>query len=165
MPRGRRGSGERRDRPDNNSPDTGAYVIVFRLSDRTEVAVGCLGTFILEAGLYAYVGSAMNGLRARTDRHLHGGARKHWHIDHLLPLTSERSALLIRSEADIECTVAGVVQAWEGVTTPIKGFGSSDCRCRSHLFCLVDEEKMHIASRLSSGLEGREVLVVGPSRA
>lgn len=162
MPRGKKGRGERPRGMDNGRTDTGAYVILFRLGDRTQVTVGRLGTFVLEAGLYAYVGSAMNGLGARTDRHLRGGERKHWHIDHLLPLSSERTALLVPSKEDIECRVAEVVQGWEGTSMPIKGFGSSDCHCLSHLFCLSEDGTQHLAHRLSSCLGEKEVLIVGP---
>lgn len=106
---------------------TGAYVMLFRMNEHRSVAVGRLGVFDLPEGWYAYVGSAMNGLKARTDRHLQGARRKHWHIDHLLPLASERSALLVPSDVNIECRIAEVIQGWEGTTMPIKGFGSSDC--------------------------------------
>ncbi len=165
MPRGTKGSGERGKRAVNDSTIPGAYVILFKLSDRTKVTVGRLGTFILEVGLYAYVGSAMNGLRARTERHLKGGASKHWHIDHLLPLSSERTALLVPSDVDIECRIAEIIQGWEGTSMPIKGFGSSDCHCRSHLFSLTEDETKHLASRLSSCLGAREVLIIDPSHA
>jgi Uri superfamily endonuclease len=136
----------------------GAYVILFTLNDRTTVTVGRLGTFVLEAGFYAYVGSAMNGLRARTDRHLQGARRRHWHIDHLLPLASERSAFLVPSDVDIECRIAETIQAWKGTTMPIKGFGSSDCHCHSHLFHLMGDDARCLASRLSSDLGGTKVI-------
>jgi Uri superfamily endonuclease len=159
MPRGIKGSGERRERAGTESKMPGAYVILFRLGDRTKVTVGRLGTYVLEAGSYAYVGSAMNGLRARTDRHLRGGTKKHWHIDHILPLSSERKALLVPSEVDIECRIAEIIQGWEGTSLPIQGFGSSDCHCLSHLFFMSEEVTQHLASRLSSCL-GRQVIIV-----
>jgi sugar fermentation stimulation protein A len=137
---------------------TGAYVMLFRMNEHRSVAVGRLGVFDLPEGWYAYVGSAMNGLKARTDRHLQGARRKHWHIDHLLPLASERSALLVPSDVNIECRIAEVIQGWEGTTMPIKGFGSSDCHCRSHLFHLMEDDARCLASRLSSDLEGMKVI-------
>jgi Uri superfamily endonuclease len=100
------------------------------------VQVGRLGTFDLEAGTYAYVGSAMNGLEARTRRHLEGGRRKRWHIDYLMGLAKDKEALLFPSPIDIECDLAGRLRSLPGTSEPLAGFGSSDCRCRSHLFRL-----------------------------
>jgi Uri superfamily endonuclease len=94
--------------------------------------------FDLEAGRYAYVGSALNGLEARTRRHLGGGGTKRWHIDYLMELSSDREAILLPSDVDIECSVADRVRSLPGASEPIAGFGSSDCRCRSHLFRLDD---------------------------
>ncbi len=147
---------------EGKGPLTGAYVILFRLEDDARATVGRLGTFDVAAGRYAYVGSAMNGLISRTERHLRGGSKKHWHIDHLLPLASERAALLVPSDVDLECRIARIIGAWDDVSVPIPRFGSSDCRCPAHLFRLDERSVPRIASRLSAELGGRRVL--GPSR-
>lgn len=138
---------------------TGAYVMLFRMNEHRSVAVGRLGVFDLPEGWYAYVGSAMNGLKARTDRHLRGDGRKRWHVDYVLPLSQERFAILIPSGTDIECQVAGLISSWDGTRVPIKGFGSSDCRCPSHLFLLGSEDP-EIGPRLSCGLGQRTVIRV-----
>lgn len=136
---------------------TGAYVMLFRMNEHRSVAVGRLGVFDLPEGWYAYVGSAMNGLKARTDRHLRCDGRKRWHIDYVLPLSQERFAFLIPSDTDIECRVADLISSWDGTKVPIRGFGSSDCRCPSHLFLLGSEDP-EIGKRLSSGLGKRNVI-------
>ena len=51
----------------------------------------------------------------------------------------DRRAYLIPSAQDIECVLAGTIAQLPAVTTPIRGFGSSDCRCGSHLFLLEQE--------------------------
>lgn len=63
---------------------------------------------------------------------------KRWHIDYLTSVAEEREALLVPSEKNIECSLARRLRSLSGVSEPIPGFGSSDCRCRSHLF-LIDE--------------------------
>lgn len=115
--------------------------------------VGRLGEFDLEEGRYAYVGSALNGLEARTRRHLEGGGRKRWHIDYLMELATEREALLLPSDIDIECSLAGRLRSMPGTSEPIAGFGSSDCLCRSHLF-LLDDRAYDTLKRRASRIRG-----------
>lgn len=141
----------------------GAYIILFRMVEGRNLTIGRLGTFDVETGWYAYVGSALSGLEARTERHLRADGRRRWHIDHLLPYAVERTALLIPSDMDIECEVAAVVRGLRGTTVPIPGFGSSDCRCVSHLFHLSDETVPHLRSMVSTGLRGRQVIIKAPS--
>jgi sugar fermentation stimulation protein A len=115
---------------------TGAYVFLFSLPEAGQSVIGRLGTFSLPKGRYAYVGSALNGLEPRVGRHLRRGGKKHWHIDHLTERAVGMSAYLVLSERDIECQLSAAVGALPGAIEPVKGFGSSDCRCRSHLFFL-----------------------------
>ncbi len=157
MPRGRKVGSEEEEAATAGSRMTGAYVMMFRMSEHRSVVVGRLGVYDLQEGWYAYVGSAMNGLKARTGRHLRCDGRKRWHIDYVLPLSQERFAFLIPSDTDIECRVADLISSWDGTKVPIKGFGSSDCRCPSHLFLLGSEDP-EIGKRLSSGLGKRNVI-------
>jgi len=120
------------------------------------VRIGKLGVFDLEAGRYAYVGSALNGLEARTRRHLTGQGKKRWHIDHLMAVAEEREALLIPSEVDIECSLAGRLRSLPGASEPITGFGSSDCRCRSHLFFLAPQAAARVKELFTPAGEGAE---------
>jgi Uri superfamily endonuclease len=94
-----------------------------------------LGTYELQPGYYIYVGSAWGpgGLAARLNRHLHGSAHKQWHIDYLRQLT-QPAAVWLAADKKVECTWAQVFQHHTGINTPIPGFGSSDCRCVTHLF-------------------------------
>ena len=66
----------------------GAYCLCIIVKEEVIVEVGTLGRHIFTPGRYIYVGSAMNGLEARVQRHLytsHGVLRSiHWHIDYLL---------------------------------------------------------------------------------
>jgi Uri superfamily endonuclease len=55
-----------------------------------------------------------------------------------MELSVDREAILLPSDVDIECSIAVRIRSLPGVSEPIPGFGSSDCRCRSHLFLLDD---------------------------
>ncbi len=109
----------------------GAYVLILKNSSVTEIEVGALGRISFKRGYYAYVGSAMGGLRRRLKRYLEKPARLHWHIDYLLK--DERFSVV-----EIVCVFA---DAEEIISTmlckyfePVKGFGATDSPQESHLF-------------------------------
>lgn len=83
-------------------------------------------------GFYVYIGSAMNSLAPRLNRHLSNDKKMHWHIDYLLksPDCHIRDILFNISEERIECKLAKSISK-EGEEIP--RFGSSDCSCNSHL--------------------------------
>jgi len=110
--------------------------MLFRLPRDVAVRVGGLGVQVFNVGRYAYVGSAMSGLEPRVRRHLNASGAKRWHIDYLMGHSVERRALLFISDEDLECYLARVVRNLPGTTEPMRGFGSSDCACRTHLFRL-----------------------------
>jgi len=115
----------------------GVYVLVISVSKDISVNVGALGAVNFEKGLYAYVGSAQNSLGKRIKRHLRRAKRKFWHIDYLLDDDNVKILKVFHRNAEKsdECKIANVIS--ERVV-PIKGFGSSDCKCKSHLFKLKD---------------------------
>jgi len=115
----------------------GTYALIIHVPFDVEISVGALGRRSFRAGFYVYVGSAMGGLRERIQRHLREDKRLYWHIDYLL--TRARVVDLILAEGRGEC---GVAEALSAKLQPIDGFGSSDCRCRSHLFYHPD--KLHL---------------------
>ncbi len=112
----------------------GTYTLCIELDAPSTIKIGALGAHKLPAGAYAYTGSAFGaGGFSRVDRHyeLAAGERetRHWHIDYLLGHGNATITGDIRTpEEDIECLVAA-----ELPTSPVSGFGSSDCNCRSHL--------------------------------
>jgi Uri superfamily endonuclease len=111
----------------------GIYVLLISIAKNISVSVGALGDKSFQEGLYAYVGSAQNNLEKRVERHLRRVKRKFWHIDYLL---SNRQTEILRvfyrrAGRLEECRIA---EKLGEVATPIGGFGSSDCKCKSHLF-------------------------------
>lgn len=112
----------------------GVYVLLIFIAEDIDVSVGALGDLNLQKGLYAYVGSAQNNLEKRVERHLRRTkTAKFWHIDYLL---SNRQAEVVKAFYKEtgkfeECRIA---RSLSEKMAPVKGFGSSDCRCIGHLF-------------------------------
>ena len=119
----------------------GAYCLCIYITVDAEIDVGALGRIRFPQGRYIYVGSAMNGLKARVCRHMNTSrgiyGAIHWHIDYLLkePKVSIESIYIQETDRREECIIASAISE---LGKPVKGFGSSDCRCFSHLF-MVEE--------------------------
>jgi Uri superfamily endonuclease len=116
----------------------GVYVLILFLPRARRVVVGKLGTIAFARGFYAYVGSAMGpGGFKRVARHLdvsEGRLRtKKWHVDYFLTVAKVLATVEITTQQTIECKVARELLANASLAC-IENFGSSDCRCRSHLF-------------------------------
>lgn len=119
--------------------------------------IGSLGVIQFEAGKYIYVGSALNSLKPRITRYvkINKGLHEvlHWHIDYLLSAVSVKitKIYVIESTEHLECIVAKMVSR-HGY--PVPKFGSSDCKCKSHLFRVEDFDFLEKKglSRLDQGL-------------
>ncbi len=107
-----------------------SYQLFIEVSAPCEIAIGRLGIFAFAAGRYVYTGSARRGLEARIARHLRREKKLRWHIDYLLSASGVSVTRVRRSRID-ECSL----NQQTGGTTPVAGFGASDCsgRCSSHL--------------------------------
>lgn len=112
--------------------DSGSYLLHLYLPEARELQVGSLGRHRFSPGHYLYVGSAMKGLASRTRRHLNRRKRFHWHADYLRSVAKNAWVYPIYSPRRLECELAESVRRL--YPAPLDGFGSSDCRCRSHLF-------------------------------
>ena len=115
----------------------GVYVLIILVGKAIRVNVGALGSIFFERGLYAYAGSAQNGLESRVRRHLRKAKKKFWHIDYLLDDDAVRVVKVFCKEAEKseECRIARKLSE-KGIA--VKNFGSSDCGCVSHLFRIDD---------------------------
>jgi Uri superfamily endonuclease len=111
----------------------GIYVLLISIDKNINVGIGKLGPLRFEKGLYAYVGSAQNNLQKRVRRHLGREKKKFWHIDFLLGNFHVKVLRVFYRNVGRfeECRIAKELGR-EGVAVP--DFGSSDCRCESHLF-------------------------------
>jgi len=114
----------------------GTYTLLVALPESATVEFGAAGAYDLDAGWYAYTGSAFGagGLK-RVDRHreLADGERdaRHWHVDYLLghPETCV-DAVHVTEDEDVECETA---RRLADEAQPVAGLGASDCDCETHL--------------------------------
>ena len=109
----------------------GVYILLIRLNESQKISVGRLGVQYFSKGFYAYVGSALNGIESRVNRHLSNDKKHFWHIDYLLDKARVFEVVLIPTEEKLECTLA---RALKEKLLCISRFGSSDCSCQGHLF-------------------------------
>ena len=140
--------------------EPGTYALLLKLDRQERLTVGRLGTFDFPAGYYLYVGSALGpgGLRTRLARYWRGSKgpsepeaqraspptvslsnaeqasqKFHWHIDYLLQRARLVEVWGVFSTERLECQWGQVASGLPGARVPVRGFGSSDCRCSAHL--------------------------------
>jgi Uri superfamily endonuclease len=118
--------------------DTGVYSLLIELKKNQKIRIGNLGKFEFPKGLYVYTGSALNGLKARIERHLKKKKKNFWHIDYLLSRRDAQiiSILEIKTKQRIECKLNETILKNLNGEVLVKKFGSSDCNCKSHLVYL-----------------------------
>ncbi|MBI2417479.1 MAG: GIY-YIG nuclease family protein [Ignavibacteriales bacterium] len=90
---------------------------------------------IFRKGYYYYAGSAhgSGGLYSRLMRHCSHDKKKHWHIDYFLEHAKLVNIFTWATGKDFEHELAGMIGALDGVQPAATRFGSSDCRCGTHL--------------------------------
>ncbi len=141
---------------DRNLPEKGGYVLLLRLEKGQDIRIGRLGTIRFITGYYAYVGSAMRGLKQRISRHLRKEKKLHWHIDFFIEKAAIENVIVCQSEVIMECDIAGEIGR---VYTVINKFGSSDCKCPGHLYFSPSSMSDRIINKLeSAGLQPQLVL-------
>jgi len=114
------------------------YILFIEVTGNKSILVGKLGRLGFKNGIYAYVGSARKGLEARIRRHLRKSKKLFWHIDYLLSQKDARVVEVWIGNGRRECRVARRIH--DNVSSQvIRNFGSSDCKCPSHLFYLKNK--------------------------
>ncbi len=117
----------------------GIYCLIIKLTRGHNIKVGRLGSFPFISGFYVYVGSAQNNLTQRIERHLRREKKAHWHIDYLLQYGKVVNFRTYPGKKQEECVLSRKLEKIKGAITPVKGFGSSDCSCVSHLHFFPDD--------------------------
>ena len=114
----------------------GVYLLFLKVVEDVWIRVGGLGRLAFKKGLYVYVGSAQNNLEKRVMRHKSKAKKLRWHIDYLTKSGKVKpiAAYAYDLGREYECIIARLLS--ETSSESVKGFGSSDCKCRSHLFRL-----------------------------
>jgi Uri superfamily endonuclease len=114
----------------------GSYLLFMNVQEKIEVSSKS-SCWIIDSGLYVYVGSAMSTLTGRVKRHLTEKKKKHWHIDFLTSRSKIILAILLPSKAKKEEEISQLVNEFG---KPIKGFGSTDCKgLKSNLYKINSE--------------------------
>lgn len=108
------------------------YVLQIILTKDIRIVIGRLGKLNFAKGTYFYIGSAKKNHKARLSRHLSKKKKLFWHIDYLLKKTSVKIYDIWTRTVDGECITAAFLGK-EGYSY-VNKFGSSDCKCPSHLF-------------------------------
>jgi len=109
----------------------GIYCLVIFLKNEKEIRIG-KKSISFPKGYYCYVGSALNNLEKRIDRHLRKKKKFHWHIDYFLK-EAKITGFRIKKYFEDECWVSKQIEKIGGIII-MKGFGSSDCSCKTHLY-------------------------------
>ncbi len=114
--------------------DKGTYILLTKLAKTQKIKPGKLPEADYKKGTYLYVGRARTGLRARIKRHIRSQKKLFWHIDYLLK-KAKIVDIWICQDYFGECHTADEIRNFRPTESKaIQGFGSSDCRCLSHLF-------------------------------
>lgn len=109
--------------------DSGSYILIIRLSKKININLRSK-SFFLQKGWYIYIGKAKKNLISRILRHIRKNKKLYWHIDYLLK-EAKIFEIYFFKDALSECKIAQrIIEISDNF---INGFGSSDCRCKSHL--------------------------------
>ncbi|OGO04063.1 MAG: hypothetical protein A2Y73_08645 [Chloroflexi bacterium RBG_13_56_8] len=127
-----------------NLRKAGTYILVIRLEEERDIAVGSLGSMAFRAGYYLYVGSALAGLGARLARHLRKEKTLHWHIDYLLEYGEIEETWYSLGTQHLECDWAHAIEDLPSVSASHNRFGASDCACPTHLFYSPERPEFRI---------------------
>jgi len=115
----------------------GTYLLLLECNYKAELVIGKLGKMSAEPGYYLYVGSAFGpgGIQARVRHHQQMSLRPHWHIDYLRTVAELVDVWCVH---DFRCEHewARTLEQFEDTLIPLQRFGSSDCKCVTHLFQL-----------------------------
>jgi len=123
----------------------GSYILLIEVKKDIKIFVGKLGKLHFKKGFYVYVGSAINYLESRINRHLRSDKKIHWHIDYLLKYADIIDVFFKENSIKEECRLS---YEFEKRLHFLKGFGCSDCKCNSHLFYGNYKDIMSVVNKL-----------------
>lgn len=112
----------------------GNYCLIINMKKDSEIKIGAKGFMFFNSGYYVYVGSSLNSLSKRIERHISEKKKKHWHIDYLLLNKNAKIKEVIYTYCSekIECEISVNINKY--ADNYIELFGCSDCNCASHLY-------------------------------
>ena len=137
----------------------GTYLLLLECNNEAELSIGTFGKMNAKPGYYLYVGSAFGpgGIQARINHHMQIAGRPHWHIDYLRTVAALVNAWCVYGSR-YEHEWSRSLSKSEAATVPLKGFGSSDCECATHLFYFKRKPvKMELEKMLNNKLASVKV--------
>lgn len=131
----------------------GTYCLVISLDKATASEIGSLGNVSFPPGIYVYVGSALGGIEKRVGRHKSVSKKRRWHIDWLLEFADIVASIALPCDTKaVECEAARALMQCDGAEVNVRGFGSSDCECVSHLIFFGDSDPEWAAEAITRRL-------------
>jgi len=109
----------------------GVYCLLLYLEKEQTIKIG-IKEATFPKGYYCYVGSALNNLQKRIERHKRHNKKFHWHIDYFLKKAKILDVKTIKTEKKKECWLSDRIKSLKSQTI-MKKFGSTDCSCETHL--------------------------------
>jgi len=106
---------------------------LIRLPESVHIRIGKRGRFRFPKGYCVYTGSAKGGLEGRVRRHLRKEKKRFWHLDYLLDHASVTAVFPFANAREDECPLSLETSKMPGAEVIVPKFGSSGCRCPSHL--------------------------------
>ncbi|MDH3691419.1 MAG: GIY-YIG nuclease family protein [Gammaproteobacteria bacterium] len=141
----------------------GTYILLARCVSKHIIRIGKIGTLRTQTGYYAYVGSAFGpgGVRARLAHHTRVSHRRHWHMDYLRPVVQIEAAWCSFDPKQQEHQWAELCSRLPNSHAPLNGFGSSDCKCDTHLFFFSDAPSFELFRNLLSQATAGKINQIG----
>ena len=115
----------------------GVYLLFLELEESKTVEIGALGEIKFQEGTYVYVGSAMNSVEKRLERHFSQVENLHWHVDYLTEEANPFDYFILPEKSEYEEWLAEKIGEFH---EPVQDFGSSDSSEESHLFRISDDD-------------------------
>ena len=141
----------------------GTYALVLSSTIDRPVVIGKLGTLKVKSGFYVYVGSAFGpgGLLARIRHHRNNTGCPHWHMDYLGKYLRLDEIVFTCDAAHREHQWARILSKARGSMVPLAGFGSSDCRCKSHLYYFISRpSSVNFRRKIYSSLDNHDRIYI-----
>ena len=132
------------------------YILKLSLPQNRGIRIGQLGNYSFQSGTYLYFGSAFGpgGVAARVRRHLGASGNRHWHCDYLIPYSRIEAIYCSYAPTKLECSWTQAVAQLTYASSPVPGFGASDCKehCRAHLVYISDLAGITIQAKILNTL-------------
>ena len=109
----------------------GVYCLLIKLEEEKVISIR-KRRVLFPKGYYCYVGSALNNLDKRIERHKSSDKKNHWHIDYFLEHAHIIDVRTISTQEKLECGLSDRIKNLKSKVVMDK-FGSTDCKCETHL--------------------------------